>query len=73
MVYNKHLFLKKVIKIQEIVIREKKKGCTQKWIYENLIANEYNISKSTFDNYMCVNAKKELAEYEKQSVQTNNQ
>ncbi|WP_321287833.1 hypothetical protein [uncultured Sunxiuqinia sp.] len=56
--------LKKIIKVQEITIREKERGATQKWIYENLIRDEFFISLSTFNNYLARNAKKELKELE---------
>ncbi len=60
MAYNRKYFLEKVIIIQQIVIENKKKGCTQKWIYNNLIVDAYKISYSTFNNYLSINAKYEL-------------
>ncbi|HCY40836.1 MAG TPA: hypothetical protein DHV48_05695 [Prolixibacteraceae bacterium] len=71
MAYNRRLFLIKVIKIQEIVINEKRRGCFQKFIYENRIAGEFNVSYSTFNNYLAINARKELSELEKQFAQNN--
>ncbi len=71
MVYNRRMFLSKVIKIQEIVLKEKRGGSFQKFIYEDRIAGEFNISYSTFNNYLAINAKKELSELEKQFAQNN--
>ncbi len=68
MAYNPRLYLLRVIEIQDIVIKEKKRGSTQIWIYNNLIVDRYKISYSTFNNYLSVNAKKQLAEL---STQTN--
>lgn len=54
------LTLKRIIAVQNVVIAYRKKGVTQKWIYENVIAETFFISKSTFDRYMCSRAKHEL-------------
>lgn len=62
MAYNRRLHLEKVIEIQEIVINEKKRGSTQIWIYDTIIADRFKISYSTFNNYLSINAKKQLAE-----------
>lgn len=61
------LQLKKIIEIQDITIHEKKRGVTQKWIYENLIRDQYFISKATYDRYLARNAKKELRELEERT------
>lgn len=68
MAYNRRHFLERVIEIQVIVQREKKRGCSQKWIYENLIHHQYHISVSTFNNYICMNARRELAKMEEKQV-----
>ena len=60
--YNKRILLEKIIAIQTIVVREQKRGVSQKWIYENLIASKFYISYPTFNNYLARNAKRELAE-----------
>lgn len=64
MAYNRRHFLEKVIEIQTIVKKEKKRGCSQRWIYANLIHERYHISASTFNNYMCINAMHQLAKLE---------
>ncbi|GHV31579.1 hypothetical protein FACS1894177_06480 [Bacteroidia bacterium] len=62
MAYSKRNLLLKIIEIQNIVIREKKRGVSQKWVYNNLIKKRYFIEYSTFNSYMGRNAKKELAD-----------
>lgn len=66
MAYNPRNLLLKINEIQDIVIREKKRGATQKWIFENLIEDVYKISWPTFNNYLARNAKRELKELDKE-------
>ncbi|WP_159517707.1 hypothetical protein [Sunxiuqinia indica] len=56
--------LKRIVKVQEITIREKQRGVSQKWIYENLIRDQFYISLPTYNNYLARNAKRELRELE---------
>ena len=63
MAYNKWNLLLKIIEIQDIVLREKKRGVSQKYIYDTFIKKQYLISYSTFNAYMTRNAKRELADY----------
>jgi hypothetical protein len=58
--YNRRNLLMKIIDVQKITLEHKEKGITQKWIYENLIFPKYFISKRTFDNWLCINAKREF-------------
>lgn len=60
MAYNKRYLLTKIIEIQTIVLEAKKRGVTQTWIYRNLVADKYHISESTYNNYLAINAKREL-------------
>lgn len=71
MAYNRRNFLAGVIEIQEIVKEYKKHGHTQKWIYKNLIHEQYHVCSSTFNNYMCINAKRELAKLEEKELVIN--
>ena len=73
MAYNRKNILLRMIDIQEIYIANSKNhrgGCTDKHIYENLVAPRYRISRKTFYDYLATNAKKELtallAEQQKQ-------
>ena len=62
MAYNNKKFLKKVLEIQEIYLRYSNRGHTGTWIYDNLIAPNYHISRRTLSNYLGMNARKELRE-----------
>lgn len=69
MAYNKKNLLVKIIEIQDIVLRERKRGgISQVYIFENLIKKQYYISYSTFNNYLARNAKKELESLNKKEV-----
>jgi hypothetical protein len=66
---NKRYFLERVIMIQSIVKEQKRHGKTQKWVFDNIIRINHPMSRSTFNNYMCINAKRELKELdEKESM-----
>lgn len=54
------LILKKIIEVQEITLREKRRGASQQWIYEHMIKDKYFISYSTYNRYLARNAKAEL-------------
>lgn len=76
MAYNRRHFLERVIEIQDIVKSEKKHGKSQTWIFDNIIKKlpHVRISRSTFNNYMCINARRELAKLEeKESLTVINQ
>lgn len=60
MAYNKKNLLRKIVEIQTIVLAAKKRGATQVWIYRNLVCDQYHISESTYNNYLSINAKREL-------------
>lgn len=62
MAYTRRNFLERVLEIQAIVKEHKKKGITQKRIFKDYIETQYHISISTFNNYICINAKRELRE-----------
>jgi hypothetical protein len=68
MAYNRKYLLRKVIKIQALVIAGNKKGVSNKWVYYNEIADVYDISYDTFKRYVGINAKKELDELEKKEA-----
>lgn len=60
MAYNRRNLLERIVEIQDIVLREKKKGFTQQHTHETLIEPQYRISLATFNKYLGINAKKEL-------------
>lgn len=60
---NRKNFLMRVIAAQEIYLNEKKhEGITDVWIWRNKIYPVYFISKTTFNKWMGINAKRELTE-----------
>lgn len=65
MSYSRRNLLKRIIKIQDIVNEQKKHGVTQKWVYDHLIAEPFNISYSTFNNYLSYPAKMEMTKVKK--------
>ncbi len=67
MAYNNENLLIKILSIQSIVMEHKKKGCTQKWIYENIIKPQFFISYPTYNRYLAINAKSELKKIENKS------
>jgi hypothetical protein len=63
MAYNRKNILQRMIDIQELYRLHSQRhsgGCTDKWIFENLVAPSYRISRATFYDYLGTNAKKEL-------------
>jgi hypothetical protein len=68
MAYNRRNLLIKIVEIQEIVIREQKRGTTQLWVYKNLIEPHYHIGYSTFNNYLTIPAKKQLEELNHKAI-----
>lgn len=41
-------------------MREKQRGMSQQWIYENIIRDQYFISYPTYNRYLARPAKREL-------------
>lgn len=60
MAYNNRNTLLRMIEVQNIVLERKKKGMTQKFIYETEIMPKYHISYATFNRYLSYPAKYEL-------------
>lgn len=60
MAYNRHNLLKRIIEIQDVTLREKERGASQSWIYDNIIYERYMISRSTFNRYLGIAAKREI-------------
>jgi hypothetical protein len=65
MAYNQRNKLLRIIEIQNITLEHTKKGVSQVWIMDNLIKPRFFISESTYYNYLGINAKKLLAEYDR--------
>lgn len=71
MAYNRENFLKKVLKVQELVLHYRKQGLFFKEIFHLHIENQFNISKRTFDTYLGINAKKQLRDIKENNNQLN--
>lgn len=55
--------LRKIIRVQEITLQHTRKGVTQKWVFENLIKDQFYIqNERTYYQYLALNAKKLLKE-----------
>lgn len=67
MAWDNKILLTRIIEIQNITIEYKKKGLTQRRIYDNIIYPRFIISESTYNNYLSRNAKKELKNLEDNS------
>lgn len=50
----------RIIEIQNETLRHTNRGITQKWVYDNVIYPRYRISRSTYNGYLGINAKREL-------------
>lgn len=73
MAYNKENFYKRIIEIQTVTLRERKRGLFFKEIYHKFIENDYHISKRTYDSYLGINAKKLLKDLQAKKEQQNTQ
>lgn len=60
MAYSRENKLRLICEIQDITLKEKAQGKTQKWIYENLIYPRFLVSPATYNNYLGTNARLEL-------------
>lgn len=65
MAYNKKNKLKRIIDIQQTYLEcNRQHGSTAQWVFENKIKPIYHISRSTFYDYLSINAKLELKKLE---------
>lgn len=60
MAYNNRNTLLKMVRVQDIVLEQKRRGVSQLFVYENLIRDTYLISYSTFNRWLSYPAKQEL-------------
>lgn len=60
MSYSRKNHLQKVLRVQEIYLKYSRQGCTNEYIYDELIAPYFFISRSTFYEYLSTPAAKEL-------------
>lgn len=64
MAYNRKNYLRKVLKVQEIVLLHRKQGLFFNEIFHKYIESQFHISKRTYDSYLGINARKELKDLE---------
>lgn len=68
MAYNNRNTLLKMVRVQDIVLAEKKKGVSQVFVYEHIIRDMFLISFSTFNRWLAYPAKQELKQGKKQAA-----
>ena len=66
MAYNNRNVLKRMVRVQDIVLEHKKCGVTQLYVYEKVIEPMFHISYSTFNRYLAYPAKLELRKEKQQ-------
>ena len=69
MAYNRRNILNKIVEIQNLTLDHTSRGVTQVWVFEHIIQPRFFISVSTYYNYLNINAKTKLKEYEKEQIQ----
>ena len=60
MAYNNRNTLLKMVRVQNIVLEQKRHGVTQLYVYENIVKDMFLISYSTFNRWLAYPAKQEL-------------
>lgn len=60
MAYNRRKHLLKVLRVQEIYSEYSRKGCTNEFIFANLIEPHFYISRTTFYEYLRTPASRDL-------------
>lgn len=73
MAYNRKYLLHRIIEVKELVRIGRKRGQSQIWIYNNQVKDRYHISFATFNNYLAVNAARELKELEAREAESRRQ
>ena len=68
MAYTRRYLLNRVKAVNEIYLRESKRGVTAVFIYENLIRDQFNISYSTFYNYLAIPYERQLRELDRREA-----
>lgn len=64
MAYTNVNFYKRVLKVQEIYLLHKPKGLSNRAIFKKYVRDNFIISEATFYNYLAINAKAKLAEFQ---------
>lgn len=69
MAYNRRNLLNKMVKIQDIVAEKFALGIPYTRIYKDHVRDQFDISYSTFNNYLYHNARAELKELERKEAE----
>lgn len=62
MAYTRRYLLNRIKAVNEIYIREARRGVNNEYIYKNLIRDRFHISRSTFYAYLTVPFERQLRE-----------
>ena len=73
MAYNRRHFLKRVKKVNEVYLEHANKGMFHLHIYDKFIKDAFNISRSTFYEYLSIPYKALIKELDEQEEKFNKQ
>lgn len=73
MAYTRRYLLNRIKAVNEIYLREAKRGVNNEFIYDNYIRDVYHISRSTFYEYLAVPYEKELKELDRKEAEEKRQ
>ena len=69
MPYTREYLLRRIIEVQDIVLRNNAKGITQRHTYLTEIEPQYHISYSCFNNWLGIPARRQLEEIRKRKAE----
>lgn len=69
MAYTRRYLLNRIKAVNEIYLREAKRGVNNEFIYDNYIRDVYHISRSTFYEYLAVPYERQLKELDEREAQ----
>lgn len=64
MAYNRRNYLIRIVDVQHITLEHTAKGVNQEWLFNNVIAPTYHISRRTYYNWLSTPAKQDLKKIE---------
>ncbi|MBR1922154.1 MAG: hypothetical protein IJ838_00170 [Paludibacteraceae bacterium] len=69
MAYTRRYLLNRIKAVNEIYLREAKRGVNNEFIYDNYIRDVYHISRSTFYEYLAVPYERQLKELDRKETE----
>lgn len=69
MAYTRRYLLNRIKAVNEIYLREAKRGVNNEFIYDNYIRDVYHISRSTFYEYLAVPYERQLKELDRKEAE----